>query len=699
MGSEHKTATNCGGTVVPPQRKKGRRVSLKVVQQPPARQTPRPSKNSGRRAAVLATITALMVLHLFQWLHSRQSASGGRTLSPIEPSEAMYTLQSGEVNAGFFFFLLLLVGTFVFGRFFCGWGCHIVALQDLCQWMMKKIGIKPRPFRSRLMLWGPLLLGLYMFVWPAFERHVVPLVLKWTGLTLPKWITPVVPFPGFKAHYVVDNLWKTFPPWYVAVPFLLACGFAAVYFLGAKGFCTYGCPYGGFFAHLDRVSPGRIVVSDACEECGHCTAACTSNVVVHREVRDYGMVVDPGCMKCLDCVSVCPNDALSFSFAKPAVLTHPRVEVPGPASRFDLTWPQELWVAAAGLFLFWAFHDMFDRVALLMASGMAAIGAFFAWKLWATMKLPNVRIQNLELKEGGKVSAAGWGFVAVAVVYLAMGAWSAQVKANLFWGGVLQSRVEVPIEAALSPGYQAKEEDKAAALRALAVFKRTLSPIGDGGYGWEASSITNVRMSWLATAAGDLPLAQSYLERAIDAERPVPDLVFGLAMNMELQGRSSEEITAMYQRVLERYPELHPLRLKIATQWLKERQPERAIGAAEQVISMTEEAVDGDRAFARAAEILMRAGRLDRGMQLIEAAVARTPGSAAIHEAWAMGFMLRNQPDRAVDEAKEAVRLEPEEVQLLNQLAALLEHLGRGAEAAEYKARIAEVERRRGESR
>ena len=56
----------------------------------------------------------------------------------------------------------------------------------------------------------------------------------------------------------------------------------------------------------------RIRVTDACAGCGHCTAVCTSNVRVHEEVRDYGMVVDSGCMKCLDCVSVCPNDALYY---------------------------------------------------------------------------------------------------------------------------------------------------------------------------------------------------------------------------------------------------------------------------------------------------------------------------------------------------------------------------------------------------
>src|SRR6185503_18805376 len=67
----------------------------------------------------------------------------------------------------------------------------------------------------------------------------------------------------------------------------------------------------------DKLATGRILVTDACEGCGHCTAVCTSNVRVHEEVAKFGMVVDPGCMKCMDCVSVCPNDALYFGFANP----------------------------------------------------------------------------------------------------------------------------------------------------------------------------------------------------------------------------------------------------------------------------------------------------------------------------------------------------------------------------------------------
>ena len=118
------------------------------------------------RAALLIGVQAAMALHLWQWLRS------GVTLSPVEPSESMYTLETGEVNAGFLFFVAAIASTFLFGRFFCGWGCHIVALQDACNWFMIKVGVRPKPFRSRLLVWVPVGLAIYMFAWPTVRREV-----------------------------------------------------------------------------------------------------------------------------------------------------------------------------------------------------------------------------------------------------------------------------------------------------------------------------------------------------------------------------------------------------------------------------------------------------------------------------------------------------------------------------------------------
>src|SRR2546429_4999545 len=316
----------------------------------------RKSKTSRWRAAALIALNLFMIAHIIQWRFM------GKTISPIEPSETMQTIQGGFVNAGFIFFSLAILATLIFGRFVCGWGCHILALQDLCGWLLKKIGLHPKPFRSRLLVYVPLIGALYMFVWPTAYRMFhnpenAPLI------------------PEFTNHLVTTNFWQTFPSVAVAIPFLFICGFVTVYFLGQKGFCTYACPYGGFFGLADKFSPGKIRVTPACNQCGHCTATCTSNVLVHAEVKQFGMVVDPGCMKCMDCISVCPNDALYFGFGKPAVAAAKSKAI---KKTYSVTWPEEIF--AAGIFLgsFLAVWVVYERRPPLPAHGSAPITTVLA---------------------------------------------------------------------------------------------------------------------------------------------------------------------------------------------------------------------------------------------------------------------------------------------------------------------------------
>jgi NAD-dependent dihydropyrimidine dehydrogenase PreA subunit len=386
--------------------KKGKSVSLTVL--PGGGPKVRKSKMGPRRAAVLILVNVLIIGHLVVWWLMGK----GPTLSPVEPSESMYTLEKGLVNAGFVFLVLSILSTLVFGRFLCGWGCHIVALQDLCGWMMKKIGVHPRPFRSRLLVFAPVVLAFWMFFKPTLVREVVKPLAGQHWAELAPYIGEVAPRPELKAAFVKKEFWETFPPWFVAIPFLTVCGFGCVYFLGAKGFCTYGCPYGGLFGPADKVAVGRILVTDACEHCGHCTSVCTSNVRVHEEVRDYGMVVDPGCMKCMDCVSVCPNDALYFGFARPAAFRGERTPPSKPHEKFkarvhDLSWPGEIAAALLFLALVMAFRGAWGHVPLLMAMGLAGIGVYLAWKLWQLIAEPNVRVQSLQLKLKGSSGRRG----------------------------------------------------------------------------------------------------------------------------------------------------------------------------------------------------------------------------------------------------------------------------------------------------
>jgi len=256
----------------------------------------RPSRVGRWRMLVLIAIHAAIAVHVAHW------ASTGSTLTPLEPSESIELSAKGVLNAGAIFFGLAILSTALFGRFFCGWACHLVAVQDGCRWLLEKVGLRPRPVNLGLLGLVPLVVFVYMFLAPLLPR-----IEQGRGLGI--------------AHteLTTAGFWDTFPGLEMALLTLLVAGVGMVWFLGAKGFCTYACPYGAVFGIADQLAPVRIRATNACEGCGHCTAVCTSNVRVHQEVRDWKAIVDPGCMKCLDCVSVCPKDALYVGFGVPAI--------------------------------------------------------------------------------------------------------------------------------------------------------------------------------------------------------------------------------------------------------------------------------------------------------------------------------------------------------------------------------------------
>ncbi len=111
---------------------------------------PRPRRNFARwRALSLSLVYVVFAVHIVHWKIT------GETLAPLELNEVMYTLELGIITAGVLFMCFLVVGSLIFGRFFCSWACHIMVLQDLCAWILRRLGIRQKPIRSRLLLLVP----------------------------------------------------------------------------------------------------------------------------------------------------------------------------------------------------------------------------------------------------------------------------------------------------------------------------------------------------------------------------------------------------------------------------------------------------------------------------------------------------------------------------------------------------------------
>jgi MauM/NapG family ferredoxin protein len=106
--------------------------------------------------------------------------------------------------------------------------------------------------------------------------------------------------------------------------FIMAVLLALLLLLGRlqpRFWCRHICPLGALLGWLGRWAPYRRRVSDACTECNLCTRDCPAGAI-HKN----GVETDRSeCIVCLNCVHVCPEDAVRFSFQS----ENPAVDFPG----------------------------------------------------------------------------------------------------------------------------------------------------------------------------------------------------------------------------------------------------------------------------------------------------------------------------------------------------------------------------------
>jgi polyferredoxin/tetratricopeptide (TPR) repeat protein len=617
------------------------------------------SRMGWRRAAVLATIQILMIVHVVQWLWT------GETIAPIEPSEAMETSKYGVINPGTIFFLLALTSTALLGRWFCGWGCHVVMLQDFCGYLMKKVGIRPKLFRSRLLLWLPLALAVYMFLWPVIYR-----------IAIAPFTRPELSWPGFSTQFTTTDFWATFPGLLMAVPFLFVCGFLTVYLLGAKGYCNYGCPYGGFFAPLDELSPVRIRVTDACTQCGHCTAVCTSNVRVHEEVRDFKMVVDQGCMKCLDCVSACPEQALHVGFGKPAFLAKPREGAAPTPRKYDLSWNEELALAAVAILSFFALRGAVG-VPLLFASGVAACVTYLAWLCAELVRRRDVRLHRFQLKRDGRIrgagavvaSISGASFTALAYV----GALNVVIALGDFW----MSRVQVPPAVVYSGMGMRPPVDVVRDAERARGFYRLALPSPDGyaielfGFDDLWRPVLEGRVAWLDAVAGDYKASEARLRAMAERLGMTEAYAAGIARAMRGGGDLPGSIVFAREQWSANL-DWETLREQVVDWLVADERREDALALAREAVARRP---DDLNAMRRLSILLVEAGdraRVEEGIAMVTKTLEIAPGNPFAHKVRAEGLNALGRVDEAEADLRRAMELAPDDWRFMQALGEFL---------------------------
>jgi Tfp pilus assembly protein PilF/ferredoxin len=559
----------------------------------------------------------------------------------------------------------------------------------------------------------PPLTAFYMFLWPQIVR-------SWEARAFPtfRFSTDAEGWGSF----VTNNFWRNLPgPGIIALTFLV-CGFAMIYLLGSRTFCTYVCPYGAIFALADRIAVGRIRVNENCQQCGTCTAACTCGIRVHEEVKQHGMIVNPACLKDLDCVAACPQSALRYTFTRPSLLKS--LKSGGRFGRlpYDFSLGEELLIGLVFVVVLLAFRGLYAKIPFLLSLGLGGILGYFAVLAVRLFTRPNVRLATLHLKELGRVTWLGRIFGVLAVVLTAfvghsgfvryheyrglrqtMALGSAEdsdvadaVAANAYahltksdeWGLFRNERLERAM-LGLASHLRRFDEVEGYALRLIErrpddvglrvqlgqayfgqerfaeagrVFREVLVRAGgDATTAPPAVAAAHQALGELLVRRGDYTSAADEFRSvlAVDPDRAEAHAELGSAL-AEL-GRLDEAIASLYTAV-RLNPKLAQAHYNLGTILGHQGHFEQAIRCYRRALALSPEDADLQNNLGYA---LLQAGELDQSRRHLERAVAINPNGADAHFNLATVFRAQRLPNRATEHYRIAAGLDPRYAEIL----------------------------------
>jgi len=175
-------------------------------------------------------------------------------------------------------FLLLLPGAYLFGKIWCGWLCHLGALQEF---LFKALNVK--------FLQGNKAQKIIKYVQiSVFILWIVQLILTRTNL-----------FCEYDPFKVAFNLISPTTTGWVLLGILLVSS-VLVY----RPFCRTFCPVGLTLGWVSLIPGARkLDKNDTCVHCKKCDTACQQRALIHENKVTTLRVQD--CILCGECISEC----------------------------------------------------------------------------------------------------------------------------------------------------------------------------------------------------------------------------------------------------------------------------------------------------------------------------------------------------------------------------------------------------------
>jgi ferredoxin-type protein NapH len=239
------------------------------------------------------------------------SCPGAWGSCPIGSLQAVFNRTTDRISL----YVAGLIGLFgvVLGRLVCGWLCPFGFIQELLYRIRsRKVRIGPTPLRFLKYV----MLVVLVVAMPLLVRDRFGIGDPWfCELVCPAGtLEAAVPLLALNASLRSAAGWLF--AWKAALLAVTVAASVVVY----RPFCRFVCPLGAIYGLLNRISFIQLTCDHTvCTDCGACADVC--KVGVDPSVQ----ASNPECIRCSDCVAVCPVHALQLGLpsAQPRSTTAP----------------------------------------------------------------------------------------------------------------------------------------------------------------------------------------------------------------------------------------------------------------------------------------------------------------------------------------------------------------------------------------
>jgi ferredoxin-type protein NapH len=237
------------------------------------------------------------------WLKGNLASSTFLDRVPLtDPLVLLQSLAAGHkagAAAAIGALIVLAFYAVVGGRVYCSWVCPVNVVTDGAFWLRNrlKVGASWQPRKSARFWVLATTLAVSALTGTIAWELVNPITMLQRGLVFGMGFAWVVVLAVFLFDVAVSR----------------------------RGWCSYLCPVGAFYAAAGRVALLRVsaVKRDACTDCGDCFRVCPEPHVIAPALKPASAAASPvifhgDCTNCGRCIDVCADDVFRFStrFAK-----------------------------------------------------------------------------------------------------------------------------------------------------------------------------------------------------------------------------------------------------------------------------------------------------------------------------------------------------------------------------------------------